>query len=162
MTVKPEGEPEGEASVECEDEEMTWSNGSTGIDLLKFKNFYDQIDFSPGKRLVITKAIIELTEPSGSSNVVESKRRRNNRFNDNAVVFHENDRHNITSQHNCPLYMIVKVRDVELKGPCWIEDHPSISSPYILDTVRVPRENITKQSRCTRFSRRSHTYFWDL
>lgn len=38
-------------------------NGSTGAKLFKFRNFYDQVDFSPKQRLAIAKAIIELTDP---------------------------------------------------------------------------------------------------
>lgn len=38
--------------------------------LLKFKNFYDQMDFSL-EHLAITKGIIKLTNPSEGSNLVE-------------------------------------------------------------------------------------------
>lgn len=37
----------------------------------KFKNFYDQMGFSPEQCLAITKAIIELTGQLGSSNLAE-------------------------------------------------------------------------------------------
>lgn len=46
--------------------------------LFKFKSFYDYIDFSLEQRLAIIKAIIMLTDPSGSSNIVERRSRRNN------------------------------------------------------------------------------------
>lgn len=36
----------------------------------KFKRFYDQLDFN-SQQLVITKAIIELTDPSKNSNLVK-------------------------------------------------------------------------------------------
>lgn len=39
--------------------------------------------FSPMQRPAITKAIIELTDPSESLIIVESRPRRNNRFEDN-------------------------------------------------------------------------------
>lgn len=45
--------------------------------LFKFKNFYDQMDFSSKQRLAITEN-------------VEKRTRRNNRFEGNAVVFCEN------------------------------------------------------------------------
>lgn len=37
----------------------------------KFKNFYDQMDFSPKQSLAITNAIIELIIPLGNSNLVK-------------------------------------------------------------------------------------------
>lgn len=41
--------------------------------LFKFRNFYDQMDFSLGKWLVIIKAIIELTDPSKSLDLTENR-----------------------------------------------------------------------------------------
>lgn len=48
--------------------------------LFKFKNFYDRMDFNLEQRLPLTKAIIELINPSRSSGLIESGSRRNNRF----------------------------------------------------------------------------------
>lgn len=73
------------------------------------------MDFNPEQKLAIAKATIELTNPSGSSNLVNSRSMTNRRFEDNVMVFYENDQHDVPSHHNRPLYRIVKVRDIELK-----------------------------------------------
>lgn len=52
----------------------------------------------------ITKAKIELNGSSGSSGLILDKTRRNNRFEDSAVVFYENDHLDIPSHHNRHLY----------------------------------------------------------
>lgn len=44
------------------------------------------MDFSPEQILVITKVIIELTNPWGKSNFVDIRIRRSNRFEDDAVA----------------------------------------------------------------------------
>lgn len=44
------------------------------------------------QRLAITKSIIELIDPSGS-----------------VTVFYGNDRHDLPSNHNCPLYITASV-----------------------------------------------------
>lgn len=41
--------------------------------LFRFINFYDQVDFSLEQRLSIIKAIIELTDPSGSPSLAENR-----------------------------------------------------------------------------------------
>lgn len=58
--------------------------------LFKFKNFYDHMNFSE-QRLAIIKVIMELTGPSRSSIHAENRPRRNNRFEDNAIVFYDNE-----------------------------------------------------------------------
>lgn len=60
-----------------------------------------------------------------------------------------NDRCGILSYHNCPLYVIAKVRDVELKRTMFEGSSLNIISLPILEVVSVPRENIIRQrSRC--------------
>lgn len=57
--------------------------------MFKFKHFYDQVDFSAEKRLVITKTIIDrLCENCA---LVEKSSRRKNRFKDGVAVFYHND-----------------------------------------------------------------------
>lgn len=68
--------------------------------------------FQPEQRLAIIKAIIEFTCPSESSGLIENRPRRTNRFEDDVVVFYENDWSDIASHHN---RLTAKVRDVELK-----------------------------------------------
>lgn len=113
--------------------------------LFKFKNFYDQVDFNREQMLTIMKAIIELTNMLGSSNLVESRTRRNNKFDDNAVVFNENDQGEVPSQHNRPLQATVKVRDVEPKRTM-LDQRSSLNIIVlsVLDIVGVSRENITR------------------
>lgn len=77
-------------------------NGSRGANFAYIENFYDQMDFSLEQRLVITKVIIELADPSRSLNLTENRLRRDNRFEDGALVSYENDRRDITSYHNHP------------------------------------------------------------
>lgn len=73
------------------------------------------MDFGLELRLTITKAIIELIDPSGSSSFVESRLKRNNRFQDGGVVVYKNDQGTAPCHHNCPLYVAGNVKDVELK-----------------------------------------------
>lgn len=74
-------------------------------ELFKFKSFYDQMDFISKQRLAITKAIVELTDSMESANLFERRLGKNNRFEDNALVFNENNRRVIPTQHNRPLYI---------------------------------------------------------
>lgn len=74
--------------------------------LFKFRNFYYQMEFSPEQHLEITKAIIELIDhPSGSSGLVKSRSMRNNKFEESAVVFSDNEHHELSSHHKRPLYL---------------------------------------------------------
>lgn len=64
-----------------------WLNGS--------KTYLSQVFlwsdwFQAITRLAITKSIIVLTDASGSYSLVESRSRRNSRFEDNAIVFYDN------------------------------------------------------------------------
>lgn len=72
-----------------------------GTKLIQIKNLYDQRNFSPEERLAITKAVIELADPLKNSNLDESRLRRNNNFEDNAVVFYKNDLHDVRSHFRC-------------------------------------------------------------
>lgn len=58
------------------------------------------MDFSPKQRLAITKAIINLTNPSRNSGFAKNILGQSSRFEDNRVVFHHNERRNIPSHHN--------------------------------------------------------------
>lgn len=78
--------------------------------LFKFKSFYDQMDFNSKQRLAITKAIMELTNFTEDVNLIEKRTKKNNRFEDNALVFYENNRRDVPIQHNRPLYITAKVQ----------------------------------------------------
>lgn len=69
------------------------------------------MDFSPKQRLTISKAIIELTDPSGGSGLAEFSSRGSNRFEDTVRVLYENDRRDLPSHHNRPLY-VTSIGDV--------------------------------------------------
>lgn len=51
--------------------------------------------FNPYQRLVITKSITELPYPSGNCGLIESRSRRNNKFESGAVVFYDNERRDL-------------------------------------------------------------------
>lgn len=72
--------PEGEPDLEKVAQQIQ--------NLFKLKIFYDQIDFNIEQRLTNIKVIIELTDPSGSSNLFQSRWRRNSRFEDITVVLY--------------------------------------------------------------------------
>lgn len=92
-----------------------------------------------------TKAITELTDPSGSLGLLKANR-RGTIDEDNAVVFYENDRLNIPSHHNSHLYVTKKVSDIEFKGAMLDQGSSlNIISLSILEALRVPRKNITRQ-----------------
>lgn len=93
------------------------------------------MDFSLAKRLAITKAIIELTDPLGSSNLFESKSGRNSKFENN---FYENDRIDVRSHHKRPLYVTAKVRDLESKKAMLDQvSSLNIISLSVLDAIGV-------------------------
>lgn len=74
--------------------------------LLKFKDFYDQIDFNSQKRLAMTKSTIALTDPKGNCGLVESRLRRNSRFEDGTVVFFDNERSDLLSTHDLDMSLL--------------------------------------------------------
>lgn len=53
------------------------------------------MDFSPKQSLTNPKAIIELTDSLGSSSLAEERSRGTNRFEDDVMVFNENDRRDL-------------------------------------------------------------------
>lgn len=63
MTMKLEGEPNLDQMAQQVQ------------NIFKLKNLYDQMVFSPKQKPVITKAVIELTHSSGSSNLLRTGRR---------------------------------------------------------------------------------------
>lgn len=69
--------------------------------------------FSLEQRLTITKAI--RAHWSFRKGLATNRWRRNYRFEDNAVIFYENERYNLPSHYNCHLHVIVKVREIKLK-----------------------------------------------
>lgn len=104
--------------------------------LFKFKKFYNKMDLRSEQRLAITKATIKVTDPSGSLGIAENRLRLNSRFKDNAVVLFNNERCNLTSHYNHPLYVAVKVRVVELKQAILDQGSPlNIVSLLVLDAV---------------------------
>lgn len=70
--------------------------------LFKFKNFYDQMDISPEECLAITKAIIELINPSRGSGLIKRKSQGGDKFEGNYLNF---------------LKWILKVCQVIITGP---------------------------------------------
>lgn len=104
------------------------------------------MDFNLEQRLAITKAIIELTDSSERSNLIKKKPKRNNRFEDSALVFYENNRKDVSTQHNRPLHITTKVREIELKRVL-LDVGSSLNSISlnVLDNIRIPRENIQMQ-----------------
>lgn len=104
------------------------------------------MDFNSKQRLVITKATLELTDSTESVNFVERRIGKNGRFEDNALVFHENNLRDVPTQDNMPLYITANVRDVELKRVL-LDAGLSLSIFLldVLDDIGVPREKIQKQ-----------------
>lgn len=51
-----------------------------------FKNFYNHLDLDSSQGLKITKAIIEFTDSSGGSSLVQNKSGGGTRFEENAMV----------------------------------------------------------------------------
>lgn len=98
------------------------------------------MNFSSNQRLGIRKAITELTDSAESANLVERRPGKNNRFEDNALVFYEINRKDILTQHNRPLYITAKVRDVELRR-ILLDAGSSLNiiSLDVLDDIGVPR-----------------------
>lgn len=115
-------------------------------ELFKFKSFYDQMDFSSKQRLAITKTIMELTESTESANLVEGRLEKNNRFEDNALIFYRNNRNDIPTQRNGSLYITTKVRAIELRRVLLgVGLSLNIISLDVLDDIGVPGEKIQKQ-----------------
>lgn len=99
------------------------------------------MDFSPEQTLAITNTIIELIVLSGNTNFAEKRSRRSSKFEDGEVVFYENEWPNLPSQHNHPLYMTARARDVELKRDTLNQGSSlNIMSLSVLDAVGVPQE----------------------
>lgn len=61
------------------------------------------------------------------------------------ILFYENDRRDIPSQHIRPMYIIAKVRDIGLKRAMLDEgSSPNIISLSALDAIGAPRESIMR------------------
>lgn len=103
------------------------------------------MDFNSKQRRAITKAIMELTDSTEGMNFVEKRTGKNNRFEDNGLVFYKNNRRDVPTQHNRPLYVTAKMRDVELKRVL-LDSGSSLNiiSLDVLDDLRIPREKIQK------------------
>lgn len=71
------------------------------------------MDFNSKQRLAITKAIMKLTDSTEGVNFAEKRGGKNNGFEDKALMFCENNQSDVPTQHNRPLYVTAKVRDVE-------------------------------------------------
>lgn len=145
MASLSEMEIEGDVIIQPEDEPDKDNMDQQVQSSLKFRNFYDQIDFSAEQRLAITKAIINLTDPSGGCGVFE-RRPRGGSILKTAIVFYRNDMQDIHDHHNWSLYVTASVRDVDLI--CVMVDPGSsvnVIPLSILKTVGVPRDGITKQ-----------------
>lgn len=86
---------------------------------------------------------MELTNSTEDVNLIETRTRKNNRFDDNTLVFYENKCGDIPTQLNWPLYITAKVQDVELKRV--LLDAGSYLNIISLDDIGIPREKIQKQ-----------------
>lgn len=58
--------------------------------------------------IAITKSIIELTDPSTSYDLVKNRSKKSSMFNDNKVVFCDNNQRELPNSHN-RLYMSSRV-----------------------------------------------------
>lgn len=104
------------------------------------------MDFDSKQRIAITKAILELTDSIEGVNLIEKRTRKSNRFENNLLVFYENNRRDVPTQHNRPLYVIANVRDVELKRVLLDAGSSlNIVSLDVLEDIGVPRKRIQKQ-----------------
>lgn len=102
---------------------------------------------------------MELAEATESTNLVERRPGKSNRFEDNALVFYENNRRDILTQHNKPLYITAEVRDVELRRVLVdVGSSLNIISLYVLDDIGVHREKIQKQLFEASSFNRNRTY----
>lgn len=111
------------------------------------------MDSNPEQSLAITKSIIDLRDPSRSCELVERKSRKIARFDDSAIVFYDNERYDLLSSHNGPLYVTASINGVELKRAMVDPGCSSnIISLSVLDAVSIPRERITKQPTKCRVS----------
>lgn len=69
------------------------------------------MDFNPEQRFSITRAIIELIDPIGSLNLVESRPSRSNQFEESMVVLYEKNRTGVPTQHN---YRSISLQKLEM------------------------------------------------
>lgn len=105
------------------------------------------MDFNLEQRLVITKAIIELSDPSRGSSLAEKRLRWGDRFEDGAMVVYDNDRWDLPSHHNRPLYVKTSIQKLSWRGLRLIQGPFWISFPYqSLTQVRAPRDRIMRES----------------
>lgn len=103
------------------------------------------MDFNPKQRLAITKSIIELTDPSGNYGLVKRRLRKNDRFDDGAIMFYDNERHNLSSSHNRPLFVIACVNEVKFKRVMLDRGFSlNIISLSVVDVLGIPKERITR------------------
>lgn len=72
------------------------------------------MDFTTDCHLAITKANIELTDSSRGSYPTKKMPRGRTKFEDDAVVFHE-DKQIPQAYHERPLYVITVIYDIELR-----------------------------------------------
>lgn len=92
-----------EMAPQLEDEEDLDQRVSKVQGLFKFKSFYNQMDFDSKQRVAITKAIMKLANSREGVNLVEKRTGKNNRFEDEVLVFYENNHRDAPTQHNRPL-----------------------------------------------------------
>lgn len=89
---------------------------------------------------------MQFSDSIESANLVERRPGKNNQFEDNTPVFYENNRREIPTQHNRPLYITVKVQHVKLRRVLLgASSSLNIISLDVLDDIRVSREKIQKQ-----------------
>lgn len=79
--------------------------------LFKFEKFYNQIIYIADQLLVITKAIIEITDSLRESDFVQTY--GGNKFEDDAMVFYERDK-GLHSHLNRSFHMTAFIRGVGL------------------------------------------------
>lgn len=85
-------------------------------------------------------------DPWGSCGLVERKTRRDDRFDDGAIVVYHDERRDRPSSHHRPVYVTASINGVELKWAMLnLGSSLNIVSLSILDAVGIPRERITRQ-----------------
>lgn len=77
--------------------------------LFKFRNFYDHVGFNPDQCLAITKGIIHLTNSSKGYDLGKKLPRGRRKFEDDAVVFHDEEKQILSGYNSRHLYVKVFV-----------------------------------------------------
>lgn len=116
------------------------------LNLFKFRNFYNRMDFDSDQSLAIEKASIEpltcqeaLTRPL---KVVEEEMK----FEEDVVVFYKEDKKMPSKYHNKPLYVNTSIHDVGLRLGLVDPGYTLNIRPILaFETVEIAREHVVEQ-----------------